>query len=154
MKRRAVQAVAVAIALAVLAIPFVFKAYRMPTAAMQPTLRCAKPNPGCTASSSDRVAAIRFFAQDAGRGDIVAFRLTARGSQQCGSPEGSTFVSRVVAVAGDQVRERTVPPHHVYVRGDNRQVSCDSRVWGPLPQDRIVARVVFRYWPPSRIGFP
>lgn len=37
--------------------------------------------------------------------------------------------------------------------GDNRTNSADSRFFGLVERDRIVGRVVFRFWPLSRIGF-
>jgi signal peptidase I len=46
----------------------------------------------------------------------------------------------------------TVPPGNYYVVGDNRDHSSDSRAWGPVPQDRIVGKVFFRYWPPNKMG--
>ncbi|HUI69607.1 MAG TPA: signal peptidase I [Spirochaetia bacterium] len=39
-----------------------------------------------------------------------------------------------------------------YVMGDNRPESSDSRSWGPVPLDRIVGKVLYRYWPPRSIG--
>jgi len=39
-----------------------------------------------------------------------------------------------------------------YVMGDNRPESSDSRSWGPVPVDRIVGKVIYRYWPPRSIG--
>ena len=47
----------------------------------------------------------------------------------------------------------TVPPLHVYVMGDNRDRSNDSRSFGPVPIDNIVGRAWFSYWPPEQIGF-
>ena len=40
----------------------------------------------------------------------------------------------------------------VWVVGDNRHWSEDSRQFGPVPRDAIVGRVAWRYWPPSRAG--
>lgn len=34
-----------------------------------------------------------------------------------------------------------------FVLGDNRSSSSDSRHWGPLPEEDIVGRVIFRAWP-------
>jgi len=40
----------------------------------------------------------------------------------------------------------------VWVRGDNAERSADSRVFGPVPLERMRGRVLVRYWPPSRAG--
>ncbi len=39
------------------------------------------------------------------------------------------------------------------VLGDNRSNSVDSRLFGVVKRDRILGRVVFRFWPLSRVGF-
>lgn len=46
-----------------------------------------------------------------------------------------------------------IPAGDVYVMGDNRGVSCDSRYWGPIPESSIVGKVDFRIWPVSRLHF-
>lgn len=49
--------------------------------------------------------------------------------------------------------ERTVlGADEVFVMGDNRADSIDSRSFGPVPLDRVVGTVSFRFWPPSRWG--
>ena len=46
-----------------------------------------------------------------------------------------------------------IPSGDVYVMGDNRPESCDSRYWGPIRESTIVGKVDLRIWPLSRIGF-
>jgi len=47
----------------------------------------------------------------------------------------------------------TVPPGEYFMMGDNRPESCDSRVWGSVPRNKLIGTVFFVYWPPDRIGF-
>ena len=157
------------------------KLYRIPSASMESTLRCARPAPGCTADRSDRVAAVRveWPFDEIGRGDIVAFRTPPLAESRCGA--GGTYVARVVGLGGETWAQRggavyidgrrldepyvteerrdlrtyparRIPPGSVFVQGDNRARSCDSRVWGPLPERNVVAKAVLTYWPPSRIS--
>jgi len=44
-----------------------------------------------------------------------------------------------------------VPSGDVYVMGDNRTESCDSRYWGPIPESTIVGKADLRIWPLSRL---
>ena len=41
-----------------------------------------------------------------------------------------------------------VPAGDVFVLGDNRPDSVDSRTFGPIPVSRITGRVLMRIWPP------
>jgi signal peptidase I len=153
------------------------KLYRIPSAAMEPTLRCAA-GPRCTGKTDDRVLAIRLRWPFRGvsRGDIVAFRTPPRVAATCGT--GGVFVKRVIALPGETFAERKgvvsvngkplteryvklrehetfgrrrVPSGSYFLLGDARSQSCDSRVFGPVPRRDLIARVVATYWPPTRI---
>jgi signal peptidase I len=171
---------AVAIVLAIKA--WVVNPYRIPSSSMEPTLHCAEPATDCLARFSDRVLANRFIyhLKDPERGDIVVFDTPPTARVQCGA--GGTFVKRIVGLPGERVEVSrdgfvsingrrldesdyipasrrggggdtvTVPEGRYYLLGDNRQKSCDSRVWGALEEDRIIGEVFAIYWPPQRIG--
>lgn len=46
-----------------------------------------------------------------------------------------------------------IPPGMVWVMGDNREDSSDSRVFGAIPERTIVGRAVWKIWPPQRASF-
>lgn len=106
------------------------------------------------------------------RFDIVVLRLPEQGDELLikrvvGLP-GETVMLREGRVyingepldepfTGEETRpgrqtEITVPPLHIFVLGDNRNRSNDSRSFGPVPIDNIVGRAWISYWPPEVVG--
>jgi signal peptidase I len=161
----------------------VAKPFRIPSASMEPTLRCALPADGCTSRVSDRVIANRivYRFEAPKRGDIVVFDAPASVEAACGL--GGAYVKRIVGLPGELVSMRDgyvrvngsrlaepylapgyrgresgtwarVPADGYFVLGDNRTRSCDSRRWGFVPRQSIIGRADVRYWPPNRAGEP
>lgn len=158
------------------------KTYLIPSAAMEPTLHCAIPNPGCSADESDRVAAVWFLPGiEPSRGDLVAFEAPAESLTRCGA--GGTFVKRIVGLPGERLESRQgvvfvngedleesyidgevargpdfplteIPEAHYFMLGDNRAASCDSREYGPVSDDNLIGKVLLIYWPLGRFGTP
>jgi signal peptidase I len=48
--------------------------------------------------------------------------------------------------------ERTIEAGHMWVMGDNRNESSDSRVFGSVEIDDVVGRAMLRIWPMDRLG--
>jgi len=104
-------------------------------------------------------------------GDIIIFKFPG--------DEKTDYIKRCVAVEGQTVELRgrklyvdgvlqdeeyakyhhgsrygpeVVPKGHIFMMGDNRDNSADSRVWGPLDEDLVLGKAMFIYfsWNPSR----
>jgi signal peptidase I len=67
-----------------------------------------------------------------------------------GEPLEETWTTRQ---GGGHFGPQTIPPLHVFVLGDNRGASNDSRNFGPVPIDDIVGHAWISYWPLEEIGF-
>src|SRR5712691_9095298 len=96
-------AIAVLIVLAVKS--WVVNPYRIPSPSMEPTLHCARPEPYCEASRSDRILANRFIYhfRDPKRGEIVVFQTPPAAKRQC---PGDIFVKRIIGLPGEVCSER------------------------------------------------
>lgn len=106
------------------------------------------------------------------RGDIVVIKLPNRNSDPLikrvvGLP-GETIEIRdgYVYINGEMLQEpylhqltygnfgpHVIAPGHIFVLGDNRSASNDSRSFGEVKISYIVGRAWFRYWPLDEIGF-
>lgn len=144
--------------------PFIVEAFVIPSESMVPTLQVG-----------DRVLANKFIYDftDPDRGDVVVFESV--------EVEGQDLIKRVVGTPGDtvEVREGTlyvngerqeepytnqrgsgisppqeefeVPEDTVFVMGDNRANSRDSRFFGAVPEENIEGDAFVIFWPPTRL---
>ena len=103
------------------------------------------------------------------RGDIVVAdrpgseealikRVVALPGETVAVRGGHTFVNGerieepwVTSFGGPSYPPKVVPSDHVFILGDNRGNSRDSRAIGPVPVDSIKGRVWFVYWPLDQV---
>lgn len=80
-------------------------------------------------------------------------RIAARGGHVY--VDGQRLVEPYLSadVATSSFGPLVVPPGHIWVMGDNRGDSLDSRVFGPIPEKNVVGRAVWKVWPPWRPSF-
>lgn len=153
----------------------VFAAWAITTYVVQPFV-IPSTSMENTLMVGDRVLVSKFAYRTGGPryGDVVVFTSPEDGK--------TDLIKRVIAVAGQTVDVqdgrvivdgttlsepyinqdfpshddadaiRTVPAGTVWVMGDNRANSKDSRYIGPIAASAILGRAFAIYWPPSRIG--
>jgi signal peptidase I len=92
---------------------------------------------------------------------LAVKRVVALGGSDVGLEDGVLVVDGVArrepeldlaGVDGVYFGPVTVPEGTVFVLGDNRGESVDSRSYGPVPLRDVVGRVVVRLWPPARLS--
>lgn len=73
-------------------------------------------------------------------------RITVQGNQVYvnGQALNEPYIAQPPNYAGEWV----VDPGYLFVLGDNRNNSNDSKDWGYLPQKNVVGKAVLIYWPP------
>lgn len=71
-----------------------------------------------------------------------------------GKPLQEPYIKNAITEANGfrQDNRWKVPPGNLYVLGDNRPGSSDSRDWGFVPIDNVVGKAIFAYWPISDWG--
>ena len=162
------------IAIALLIEAFLIQAFWIPSASMEPTL-----DVGDRVLVNKRA----YTFGDVGRGDIVVFeRPDSDVGGLGGEGDANDLIKRVIAVEGDSIEARQgrvfvngerreesyleadtptdnlprqrIPPDHLFVMGDNRTDSEDSRVFGPISEDDIVGKAFLTVWPVGSFGTP
>ena len=62
------------------------------------------------------------------------------------------YIIEATGCGGSQICDAVVPDGHVWVLGDNRNNSSDSRTFGVVDVDDIIGKAWIGYWPRDEIG--
>lgn len=167
-----------ALTIALLIKTFLFQAFVIPSESMEPTLHGCT---GC-ANDRILVNKLSYRLHDVNRGDIVVFEappgyengdihdfvkrviglpgetIETRNQQVYidGKPLEEPYINPACVERGDfggAIERQEIPVGHVFVMGDNRCASSDSRKFGTIDTDTIVGRAFVRIWPLGRFKF-
>ena len=168
------EAVCFAVIITLFCRAFVAAPFKIPTGSMEPTLLIGDHlivNRMIYSPAGANSPAPLY--RDVRRGDVVIFySMTERGKRLVKrvvgmSGEEISIRDRQVFIDGkplnepyafyasgerggdsmtDQLAATRIPEGHVFVMGDNRDNSYDSRFWGTLPIDQVHGRALFIYW--------
>lgn len=155
---------------------FVVEPFYVPSASMEPTIMSedyvlaqkVSINLGQGVKQGDIVVFRNPNPEDAEKHEFLVKRVIATAGQTVDLQNGVVYVdgeplnepyanglSYPLAAQLDGVSvgfPYTVPEGCVWVMGDNRENSADSRYFGAVPEDDLIAVVFFRYWPFDRLG--
>jgi len=152
-----------AVVLAVLIRTFIFEPFIVPTPSMEPTLLVGDKviinKLAYNVTSIDRGDIVAFHSPLEEDKDLVKRAIAIEGDEVSLTSEGEIFVN------GEKISEDYLPgeqdikylngviivgPDEVFVMGDNRNNSFDSRFFGNISEDKIFGEFVIIYWPPTR----
>jgi signal peptidase I len=90
-------------------------------------------------------------------GEVITVKGNTISIKNAENPKGYTLEEPYVKIdklqpqRNDSIVDKKLGADEYFVMGDNRLVSSDSRIWGPLKRDLIAGRPILRMWPLTKI---
>lgn len=161
---RIMVSVAIGISIALLIRMFIGERYIVPTGSMEPTIEindCVVGEKVTYRFSDIKVGDIVTFMSPDTPGMILVKRVIATGGSVVDIRDGKVYVDGVESTYGYGKTEElynnrgitypyTIPVGSIWCMGDNREHSADARVFGPIPEESVQARIFCIMFPRSR----